>query len=453
MKFQKRRSLSARDIQLFILIGLILFTILGSLIGADIQLSRMIPGGAAFYAPWIGAREFLYNHLGPYGAQVQQLTDQLANRAVPEGGERPSYVTIPFFLLITYFPIAVVSDAVPHEGVLVFLNVLSEPASARGIWLFLSEAALVGTALLSLRLIDWKPNRIFQVAYALLSVFGFYTVIALLDGSPAVLLGLIYIAVLFAYTNQQDELAGALLVLGLFAWEVGGLFVLMLLWNASYHKRGRVWAGLGMMLSMLLLISFIIYPGWLLPYLGSTLAAMRASFGVTSHAALNRLWPANGVRASQALTVVLIVMLFYEWSVTRNADARRFVWAACLTLAATPLLGVRTELGNLTVLFPCLGLIFAGVVNRWRAGYWLATLLLLIAFLVPWAWFSRWLTSRDQRWQDYLLLFLPAFSVIGLYWTRWWFVRPPRTWYDHVRGTLSATQRLANSRQSTNSGG
>ncbi len=129
------------------------------------------------------------------------------------------------------------------------------------------------------------------------------------------------------------------------------------------------------------------------------------------------------------------------------------MWAACLTLAATPLIGVRTGISSLVVLFPSFALICAAIANRWRAGYWLASLIWLIAFLLPWAWFLRWYWLQDSRFHDYLLLFAPLFTIVGLYWTRWWFLRPPRTWLDHVRTALSPTKPLANSRRSPTSPG
>ena len=431
MKFRRRAPLSGRDIQLLILIGIVTLAVLGTLIGADIQVSRGLSGGGGFFAPWQGARAFLFRHAPPYGTSVATLVqDQVYGRPA-RAGESPYLPTVPFFLLPLYFPFAF----------------LGEPATARGLWMFIGECALVGTAFVTLRLIEWQPGRVFQIAFALLSVFGFYAINSLLEGGPAILLGLLYVAVLFAYDTGQDELAGALLALSLFAWEIGSLFIVLLLWKSLYDKRQRVLAGLGMTLLLLLVVSFLIYPAWLLPYLSASLAMMRASFGTTAAQVLERLSPVYGARASQALTVLLVIVLIYEWAATRRADARRFIWAACLTLAVTPLVGFRIELGNLVVLFPSLALIFAAVANRWRGGYWLASLLLLIVFVLPWGWYLRWTWEQNQRAYDYLVLFLPLFTVAGLYWTRWWFVRPPRTWFDHVRTTLSPTQRLANSRR------
>lgn len=443
MKYRKRPPLTSREIQLLILIGIVTGVVLGTLIGADIQASRGLAGGGGFYAPWEAAREFIYRHQDPYGAEVQRLAEKLAYGRAAAAGEKPYRFDAPFFVLLEYFPIAAFSSPGPTTGPLApALNAFSEPATARGIWMFFNQAALVGAAFLSLSLIEWKPARLLRVGYALLSVFGYYSVVSLLEGGPAILLGFIYIAVLFAYSTEQDELAGALLALTLFMWEIGLLFVPFVLWKAIYDKRWRVLAGFAMVLVLLLIVSFMIYPGWVFPFLTATLGSLRAQFGVTSHEALLRLWPEYGARAAQVVTVVLVILVLYEWAATRRADVRRFIWAGCLTLAATPLIGIRTELANLVVLFPALALILAATASRWRTGNWLAGLLLLIMLLLPWGWFVQWNWMRDARAQDYLIVFLPAFTIAGLYWTRWWFLRPPRTWYDHVRSTLGSARPL-----------
>jgi hypothetical protein len=448
VKYRKRPALTAREIQLLILIGIVSGIVLGTLVGADIQLSRGLTGGGGFFAPWEAARQFIFQHKDPYGVEVRQLAETLAYGGPAGARARPYIVTMPFFALLAYFPIAALSDPVHASGIgAQLLNAFSDPATARGVWMFINEAALVGTAFLSLSLVDWKPGRLLRIGYALLSVFGVYSVVSLIEGGPAILLGFLYVAVLFAYVTEQDELAGALLVFTLFSWEIGLLFVPFVLWKSIYDKRWRVLAGFGMVLTVLLIVSFIVYPGWVFPFISATLAVLRAQFGVTSREILLHLWPAYGLRAAQALTVFLVVMLLYEWAATRHADIRRFMWAACLTLAITPLIGVRTEVANLVVLFPALALILSAIAGRWRTGNWLAGLLLLAVFLLPWAWFIRWYLLGDARAYDFMVLFLPAFTIAALYWTRWWFLRPPRTWIENARTALSATRPLSTARR------
>ncbi len=435
MKYQKRPPLTSREIQILILIGVVTIAVLGTLIGADLRLSHGLRGGGGFFAPWEGARSFLFSHADPHGSAVAARIQEDVYGRRAQAGENPYILNIPFFLLPLYFPFALLPD----------------PATARGLWMFVNEVALVGIAFMTVRLIEWQPSRFFHAAFAVLSVFSLYSVVALVDGGPGILLGLLYIAIVSTYYNGWDELTGALLVLSLFAWEIGLLFVVLMLWKIFQERRWRILAGFLMVFLILVGLSLLIYPGWIFPFVISTLAALRASFGTTSFSVLMRLSPEYGEHASQALTVLLIILVLYEWAATRGEDMRRLIWAACLTLAVTPLLGFRTDLSNLVVLFPSLALIFAATASRWRGGYWLASLLWLIAFLMPWALFVRWYWLHEQRSYDYLFLFAPVFTVVGLYWTRWWFLRPPRTWFDHVRSTLHPERPASNSRQSPGS--
>jgi hypothetical protein len=448
VKFRKKQGLSGRDIQLLILIGIVTVAASATLIGADIQLSRSLSGGGGFFAPWEAARSYLFKHASPYANVVAAAAQQQAYGRLAGEGENPYIPALPFFLLLVYFPIAGLSDPSPQQGIWSILSGLSDPATARGLWMFVSEAALVGTAFISFRLADWRPGRVLELAYALLSVFSLYSVMALLEGGPAILLGLVYMAAILAYCNEKEELAGALLALALTAWEIGAFLVLLFLWKALYDKRGRVLAGFGMTLLILLLVSLLLYPGWPIPYAAAILAMLRWPFGTTSTEVLARLWPAYGVGAAKALSILLVLLMFYEWAASRAEDSRRFIWTACLTLAITPLIGFRTEITNLVVLLPGMALICAAIANRWRGGDWLAGFMILLVFLLPWAWFLRWSWFGDQRAQDYLMLFLPMFTMAGLYWTRWWYIRPPRTWLDHVHHATRPAQRLANPRRS-----
>ncbi|MBI5964482.1 MAG: hypothetical protein HY863_13475, partial [Chloroflexi bacterium] len=53
-------------------------------------------------------------------------------------------------------------------------------------------------------------------------------------------------------------------------------------------------------------------------------------------------------------------------------------------------------------------------------------------FLVPWAIFSFALNRFGVVAQEITFLFLPLFTILGLYWIRWWAIRPPRIWTDLV---------------------
>jgi hypothetical protein len=422
VRFRRKPALTARETWILIGIGAATLVVANTLIGADILLSRSLRGGGAFFAAWTGARAILWQDASPYAAPVVSLTQQLTYGRPAAEGENPYILAIPFYLLPFCFPFALTSTA----------------SVARGLWICLNQAALVGTAFLSLAVIQWRPPRTFLLFYAVLAVFGLYSVMALLEGVPAIFLGLLYVGVLWAYAGERDELAGALLALCLFDWEVGAPFILLMLLRIFQERRWNVLAGVLMVAIVLGIISFLIFPGWPVPFLAAILAAIRASYGLTTVAGLEGLFPNQGVFTGQILAALVIVLLIYEWATSRDGGFRRFVWTACLALAAAPLLGFRTELSNLVVLLPSAALIGAASMARRRHGGLLAGIFLALAFLVPWYLFGRWSVGGDEAAHGQLLLVYPLLTVVGLYWTRWWFIHPQQTWVDQIRGARTS---------------
>jgi len=331
-------------------------------------------------------------------------------------GEDPFLLNMPFHLLVLYFPLALIPD----------------PIMARSVWLALTEIALLGLAYLSLRLTEWEPPRLFLVPFFLLACLSFYAFEALIDGGPQILLGLIYLAILFAVRAGQDQLLGGLLVLAAFKWEIGGLFLLLVLLRLIYEQRWAALASFGMIEIVLLVISFLVYPGWLLSILRATWAGIRAYGGMTAGGALMGIWPEAGARLGWGMTALLLIVLGIEWATARSRDFRRLYWAACLTLAATPLIGFRTETANLVVLLPAFTLFLAVAFERWRtAGYALSIALLVLVFAFPWTMVLRGRLFA-QPVDGLLFLFYPVLTFLGLYWTRWWAIHPPRIWMDQV---------------------
>ncbi len=415
--FRRRRAITAREVWTLAGIGAASLIIASTLIGVDILLSRSFPGGGSILAAWAGARAVIWQQASPYSGAVASLTQQLTYGRPAAPGENPYFLTTPLHLLLLYFPFALTAN----------------PTVARGLWMALSQAALVATGFLTLHLLEWRPPRAFTIAYSLLAGFGVYSVIAWLDGSPAPMLGLLYLGVILTYAAERDELAGALLALCLFDWKVGAPFVLLILLRVCEERRWNVLAGTAMVLIVLGAISFLASPGWIIPFLTVTVADIRASFGTSTSAGLEFFFPHQGVSAAQALTVIIAALLVFEWATSRGAGLRRFIWTLCFALAATPLLGFRTELGNLAVILPGVGLVCATAMRRGRYGTFVAGAFMALVSILPWYAVGRWFLTGDQVSHDLLLLIYPFLTILGLYWTRWWFVRPQQPWLDQIR--------------------
>jgi len=408
-------KLSPAEIRLLVIFGLIALLALSTVIAANVMVAQRLGRGGEFILPWKAVRAFLFEKTEPYGGAVANFVQRQVYGRSARLGDEPYFLDLPLYLLLPYFSFGLFQDA----------------SIARGVYLSLSEIGLLALAFSSLRLTDWQPRRLFTISFFLFSALGFYSLLALLETTPAILLGLTYASILFALRSEVDELAGALLAISFSHWEIGGLFIFLVFLRVFYQKRWRVFSGFFLYTFFLVVLSFFARADWFFPFVVGLLANLRAEYGFSAGSVFIHLWPEIGSRLGWVLTGLVIVVLGFEWAKARGADFRRFYWTACLTLAATPLVGFRTEIENLVVLLIPLAFVFAIARERWKAGYWLSGALLAALLATPWILFLGGFLSPQLR-DDLLFLFLPVVTVIGLYWIRWWAIRPPQTWTERV---------------------
>jgi len=394
---------------LIVLVGLIL------LVSINVFAAQHLDGGGSIFLPWKAWRAQLVEGGSAYSGDTAHFVQKQVYGRSARAGQNPYVLNLPFHLMLLYFPFGMIADK----------NLV------RGLFMALSEVGLILLALASLRLTDWQPRRLFAILFYIFTGLSVYSLLALREGTPAILLGLTYAGILLTLREDLDELTGALLALSFAFWEIGLPFILLVLARVFYQRRSRVFFGFIVMTFLLAGIAFLYYPGWVFPYIVGLFANWTVDFGITPGAVLIREVPQYGVQLGWAVTGLSLAILAYEWAWARGADFRRFYWVACLTLSITPLLGMRSAPENLVVLLPGIALIFATVRERWKAGYWLTVSLLLIFFAAPWVLFLGEFSTVIRR-TDALFLFLPVVTVIGLYWIRWWVIRPPRTWTERV---------------------
>jgi len=417
--FQKApNKLTIRDIGFLILAGTAIILLVYALAAGNYYLAGMLDGGGEFYLLRTGGRSFLFDRIEPYSGSVPARVQEQVYGHSAVAGEDVYILSIPFHLLMAFFPIALIPDTL----------------IARAFWMALLEIAMFGLVFFGFRLLRGQTPRIFIGLIFIASFTSYYAYQSFLEGSPAVLLGLAYGGILLSLKVGLDELAGAMIALSCFQWEMSGPFLLFVLLWAFWERRWRVFAGMLMLSFILLIISFFWYPGWLLPFLRAVWNSLRVGYGFSSHEILSGLWPEFGNILAWVLTGVLLITLGYEWIETRNADFQRFLWAACLTLVGTPLLGIRMEMDLLVLLTMPIMLVVLVSRERWRKlGSGISILLLLLYFGVPWLIRTQGVPQGFPLPVDEtLFLFWPLFTFIGLYWIRWWIIRPPRTWMDQV---------------------
>jgi hypothetical protein len=371
-------------------------------------------GGGDFYVLWAGSRAFVVDKMEPYSGEVAGRVQELVYHDAAAPGQKPYILEMPFHLLLLFFPFSLFSD----------------PSVARAFFTLILEGAVLILALLSLRLTESKVPRLYYFLFVGIAGLNYYSSQAIYAASPVLLLGLAYAGILVCLRNGMDEMTGALLAVSIQHWEVGAPFLILVILRASHEKRTGVLAGFFMTSFILLAISFLLYPGWVISYLRALVNNRRTDFGLDIRSVLDHLLPSFGHSFAWIFVFLLLLVLLFEWSRARNADFRRFYWAACLSLAAAPLLGFRTEIGSLAVLVIPMALIFSIIHDRWQGlGAGVVILWMVLIMVFPWLLYFKSRTAGGIS-VELVFIALPMLTIMGLYWMRWWALHPPRTWID-----------------------
>ena len=422
------KLISGEDIALLALLlsGLaILFTL-------NINLARNLPGSELVYLRWLGARAFLVEKTSPYSADVAQQVQALAYNGRPAySSEYPYALSDPFFIVLLYAPLAVSREAV-NFLLPAFDSYFGFPF-ARAVWMLLSELALIGVVLQAARLAGWEPPRWLYAALFGFSLFGYFSLNALAVGTPTVILTILYLSVLLALRSGYEELAGGLLSLVAYQWEVGGLFFLFILVLIVSHRRWGVLTGFAMAIFVLLAVSFLVNPGWGLPYIRGVLSNWYRTPYLNLASMVNVWFPNLPFNLGAFLSLAFGGLVFFEWIGAVNGSFLRIFWTASLSLAAAPLVGFAIFPSNHVALIPALVLIVSLVWERWRRNRVLMTVLVFsLALLVPFALYLQTASVYNRIYTDLLSVLPPLATLLGLYWMRWWVVRTPRPWADQI---------------------
>jgi hypothetical protein len=410
---KSRKFLSATDIG-FVLGVLIL---LGALLALNIYLARTLDGGEWLFLRWNGVRALMFEKLEPYGSTIAERVQLLVYGREAFLSEYPYALNDPFYIVLLYAPLA---------------WFFSDFSIAHGVWMLLSQVALVAIVLLSLNLSEWKPPAWMVVALIGFGLFSYFSIDSFLSGSPAIFLTLLYLCILVALRSFSDELAGVLLCLVAYQWELGTLFFLFVLIFVFANRRWSVLAGFGMALLVLLIISLISNSGWVVSYIRAMLfdwnRGVDQSFGTT----LAYLFPSLSFPVGRWIAVIVGMVLLFESIRSVNEHFRHVAWATFLALAANPMLGFAIFPSNHVVFIPAFVLVVALAWERWMKNRMLVSIsLLAIVFLFFFGlYYYQGLFAEMSLYSDLLKILPPVLTTLGLYWMRWWAVRPPRIWAD-----------------------
>ncbi len=408
-----RKWLSPEEIRLlvFILLGILV------LLALNIFLARVLPGGEWLSLRWNGARAFLFESVEPYSTTIAERVQQIVYGRNAFSSEYGYVLNDPFYIVMLYTPLALFSDF----------------SLARGIWMLFAEAALVGSVVFAVKLSEWEPPRWLYISLIVFALLSFYSLNSLISNSPSIFLLFFFLSILLALRSFNDELAGALLLLTAYQWEVGALFIIFIVVGVIANKRWKVFGGFGMSLFVLLVVSFLSYSGWGLPYIRAVLSDWYDGININLNSYLSFWFPDSQMPLASIIALVLGVIVFLEWLGALRSNFRRIVWAASLSLAVTPLLGFAIFESNYVVLILPLVVVIALASERWHSRRIPASILILsIAFATPFILFFLQTRYIERIYPDLLTLLPPIITIIALYWTRWQVIRSSRPLFDQA---------------------
>ncbi len=432
-------------------VAALLVIILSALLALNIYVARIAPGGEWLYLRWEGIHAFLsldsapglkyartmpdgipallVTRVEPYGSEVGQAVQQIVYGRNAFANEYGYILNDPFYIVLLYIPLVIIPTIV---------NWLFPSADAgfvlvRGIWMLFSEVTLVFTVLFSFRLSEWQPSRWLYFTLIVFGLFGFFSLNALITASPAIFLTFLCLCILLALRSYSDELAGGLLLLVAYQWEVSALFFLSVMIFVVVNRRWNVLMGFGMSLVVLLIVSFLSNQSWGLPYIRAVLSDWYRSANINLGSVLTNWFPTVKFPLARIIAILIIAMICIESIGAAQAPFRRVVWTAALALAATPLIGLAMFPSNYVVLILPLVLIVALIWERWRRSKALfVALVLLAALLVPFGLYLQTISVYTPFYTQLLSVLPPVATIVGLYWMRWWVLHSPRTWADQI---------------------
>ncbi len=388
------------------------------LVWADYRFARYNIAGEGFSIQFTGIQALVKAGSDPYSDQVTaQIRQSVAWENAFVKNIYPRY-TSPLYagLVVLPFPL------------------LGDKTLAHGLWMTAQLILIFSMLLLCIRLTGWKPAWHSFLFVSLGTLFSYHVIIPWLDGGLSIWAAFFLVIALLAIGANRQEVGGIFMALAMVMPQMVILPVIFtLVWCVSARKRAVVlW-----FFSALILLSVIclfLVPDWIIQYIRLLYNFSSVFPPGSPHLFFSSNFPGLGKQIGWFVTGLSAILLIIEWFLALKKDFRRFLWTVCLTLVLSQWIGIPTIPGNFIVLIIPLILISALLTERWRrGGPWSSILIVAVLFAWQWAIYYLDLKSSQPAMQLNLLFPLPALLLIGLYWVRWWAIKPRRLLIEELR--------------------
>ncbi|MCH7586947.1 MAG: DUF2029 domain-containing protein [Chloroflexi bacterium] len=372
------------------------------------------PGGNDFLARWMGAKAWVQDGISPYDPSVSLETQEViyGRPARPESGEDIGHFVYPLPSMIFFAPF----------GLLPF-----QPA--RAIWMTILEVGLILLSILGFRIAKWNPGRGLLILILLFSLTWYHGIRAVILGQFAIIEAILMVGALIAIQRKNDLFGGLLLALSMAKPQMAFLLIpFVIFWAISRKRWGLVASIIGF--NILLFGGFmLLMPDWPLQWITQVIEYPAYSPAKPFVAIIADFFPGISSGLNLGLSILFIGYMLWEWVLAMAKDDRWFQWTAAITIVITSAVVLRTATTNYLAMVPAMMIIFSIWAQRWklRGEIGVAAALILLFFGL-WILFIR--TVNGNLEDPVMYLPLPTMMLLGLWWVRWWFIRPVSLPYE-----------------------
>lgn len=323
------------------------------------------------YARWYGSRELLLRGRDPYSLQITHEIQMWSYGHRVEQDDSEIHDENRFA-----YPLYIVFVMAPLVG-------LSFPETY-GLLRILLPLISIGTVLLWLRAIGWKPGLILLTCIVVLSVSNFPMLESLYLQQP-VLVAMVFLAgACAALRSDRQYLSGALLALATMKPQDSVLFVTWILFWASFEWRSRKGIVVGFLVTFILLVggAELLLPGWISEFVAGLIAYQHYT-GTFSILTL-----VFGRVAGLILTSGLILAISWiAWQTRREPfGSPRFYLAFSSVLVAMIVTAPTMYPTGQVVLLPVILLMLKDSHVIWAEGRWVRLMYVSVMILLTWPW-------------------------------------------------------------------